>query len=123
MNRETLFGMAFGDWSTELPLLGTLYTPDVIFYLCGIAIGGAGGVLYSSSRSLMVRHTDPERPAEAFGLFALTGRVTAFLAPILITAFTWWTGSNNLGFLPVIGLFIIGLTLLAFVRAEGDQTP
>ena len=122
MNRDTLFGAAFGDWSTALPLLGTLYTPDVIFYFCGIAIGGAGGILYSASRSLMVRHADPDRPAEAFGLFALTGRVTAFLAPILITIATWWTGSNNLGFLPVIGLFIIGLTLLTFVQAEGDQS-
>ena len=121
MTRETLFGAAFGDWSTQLPLLGRLTTPDVIFYLCGIAIGGAGGVLYSSSRSLMVRHTDPARPAEAFGLFALTGRVTAFLAPALITLFLWITQSNNLAFLPVIGLFTVGLILLAFVHAEGDQ--
>lgn len=121
MNRDTIFGVPFGDWAITLPLLGILYVPDVIFYGCGIAIGGAGGVLYSASRSLMVRHAHPDRPAEAFGLFALTGRVTAFLAPTLIFVFTWWTGSTNLGYLPLIALFIIGLILLRFVKAEGDQ--
>ena len=59
------------------------------------------------------------RPAEAFGLFALTGKATAFLAPALITVFTLWTQSNQLGFLPVIGLFF-GLSLLYWVKPDGD---
>jgi len=83
--------------------------------------GGGGGANYSASRSMMVRHAHPERPAEAFGLFALTGRATAFLAPMLIGLFTWWTGSVQLGFLPVIGLFLIGLFLLRFVDPNGDR--
>jgi UMF1 family MFS transporter len=36
---------------------------------------------YAASRSMMVRHTNPDRPTEAFGLFALAGKATAFLAP------------------------------------------
>ena len=95
--------------------------PDIIFYVCGAAIGGAGGVLYASSRSMMVRHTHPDRPTEAFGLFALTGKATAFLAPALITLFTWFTGNNQLGFLPVIFLFIIGLIMLRWVNEDGDR--
>ena len=95
--------------------------PDIIFYICGAVIGGAGGVLYSASRSMMVRHTDPDRAAEAFGLFALTGKATAFLAPALITFFTLWTQSNQLGFLPVIFLFLGGLVLLAWVQPDGDR--
>ena len=69
----------------------------------------------------MVRHTHPDRPAEAFGLFALTGKATAFLAPAFITLFTWWTGSNQFGFLPVIFLFLIGLFLLRWVNKDGDR--
>lgn len=95
--------------------------PDIIFYICGAAIGGAGGALYSSSRSLMVRHTNPERPAEAFGLFALTGKATAFLAPMMIGITTYATGSNQLGFIPVIVLFLIGLLMLRWVNSEGDR--
>lgn len=95
--------------------------PDILFYICGAAIGGAGGALYSASRSLMVRHTNPERPAEAFGLFALTGKATAFLAPTLIGISTYLTQSNQLGFLPVIFLFLAGLVLLRWVDGEGDR--
>ncbi|SHJ05909.1 MFS transporter [Wenxinia saemankumensis] len=112
MSREHLF------W---LPLAEGSPVPDITFYLCGALIGGSGGALYSASRSLMVRHTDPSRPAEAFGLFALTGRATAFLAPALITLFTWITMSNQLGFLPVIALFLVGLILLGFVDKDGDR--
>jgi UMF1 family MFS transporter len=83
-----------------LPLPPGSILPDVLFFLCGALIGGAGGALYSASRTLMVRHADPTRSGEAFGLFALTGRATAFLAPALIALCTWATGSTQLGFLP-----------------------
>jgi UMF1 family MFS transporter len=112
MSRDSLFG---------LPLSPDSGLPDVIFYICGGIIGGAGGALYSASRSMMVRHTDPARPAEAFGLFALTGKATAFLAPALITLFTVLTQSNQLGFLPVIGLFLMGLVLLVWVHPQGER--
>ena len=112
MSRETLFGAPLAEGSG---------LPDIIFYICGVCIGGAGGAVYASSRSMMVRHTHPERPAEAFGLFALTGKATAFLAPALITLFTVMTGNNQLGFLPVIFLFLIGLFLLRWVNKDGDR--
>ena len=112
MSREAIFGIPFAEGSG---------TPDLIFYICGVCIGGAGGAVYASSRSMMVRHTHPDRPAEAFGLFALTGKATAFLAPALITLFTLMTGNNQLGFLPVIFLFLIGLFLLRWVNKNGDR--
>lgn len=113
MSREGLFGLvAFPDGST---------VPDIIFYICGAAIGGAGGAVYSASRSMMVRHTHPERPNEAFGLFALSGKATAFMAPALIAVFSNVTGNTQLGYVPVIALFILGLYLLRFVNPEGDH--
>ena len=112
MSRESLFGM---------PLDQGSLVPDVIIYICGAVIGGAGGALYSASRSMMTRHTNPDRPAEAFGLFALTGTATAFLAPALITVFTTATQSNQLGVLQVIFLFLLGLFLLRWVHPEGDR--
>ncbi|WP_375279432.1 MFS transporter [Pseudooctadecabacter sp.] len=111
MSREQLFWVA-------LPIGSTV--PDTVFYVCGAVIGGAGGAVYSASRSMMVRHTHPDRPAEAFGLFALSGKATAFLAPAGITLFTWLTGSPQLGFLPVIFLFLLGLVLLWWVKPQGD---
>jgi UMF1 family MFS transporter len=112
MSREALFGFPLEEGST---------LPDIIFYVCGAVIGGAGGAVYASSRSMMVRQTHPERPAEAFGLFALSGKATAFLAPAAITLLTYLTNNNQLGFLPVIFLFLLGLFLLRWVKPEGDR--
>lgn len=104
-----------------IPLAPGSSLPDIVFYICGAAIGGAGGALYAASRSMMVRHTHPERPTEAFGLFALSGKATAFLAPALIGFFTWLLQSPRLGIIPLIFLFLIALYLLRWVRAEGDN--
>lgn len=112
MTREHVFG---------IPLAEGSKVPDILFYICGSIIGGAGGGIYSASRSMMVRHTHPERPTEAFGLFALSGKATAFLAPGLIALFTWWLGDARLGFSPVIVLFLLGFLLLRYVHPEGDR--
>ena len=113
MSRSSFYGLGLAEGST---------LPDVLFYVCGAAIGGSGGGIYSASRSMMVRHTNPARPTEAFGLFALAGKATAFLAPLLIGIFTYWLNDARLGFAPVVGLFILGMVLLRWVHPEGDQT-
>lgn len=112
MSRTTFFGIPLAEGSN---------LPDIIFYICGAAIGGSGGGIYAASRSLMVRHTHPDRPTEAFGLFALSGKATAFLAPALIGLFTYLLNDARLGFSPVIALFIIGMILLHWVNKDGDQ--
>lgn len=112
MSRTQFFGLA-------LPAGSGL--PDIVFFGCGVLIGGFGGILQSTSRSLMVRHTSPTNATESFGLYGLSGRATAFLAPMLIGIATAATGSARLGITPVIGLFLIGLIMLYWVQAEGDQ--
>lgn len=111
MSRTQIFGVPFAANST---------LPDVIFFTCGVIIGGAGGALYAASRSLMVRHTEPGSPTKSFGLFALSGKATAFLAPALITLFTYISGNVQFGFVPVIILFLLGLIMLRWVNKDGD---
>ena len=113
MSRDSFFGM---------PLAPGSGLPDIVFYVCGAAIGGAGGALYAASRSMMVYHANPDRPTEAFGLFALSGKATAFLAPGLISLVTTLTQSARLGISPVIGLFVASLFLLVWVKPKGDRT-
>ena len=112
MDRSQIFGFAFAEGSNA---------PDIIFMTCGVVIGGFGGILQSASRSLMVRHTDPEKATESFGLYGLSGRATAFLAPALIAAATAATESARLGVSPLIALFLVGLLLLRWVKPQGDQ--
>ena len=103
-----------------LPLAEGSRLPDALFFLCGALIGGAGGALQSASRTMMVRHTTPERATEAFGLYALSGKATAFLAPLLIATVTDVTGSQRLGISPLIVMFLLALVLLVWVKAKGE---
>ena len=112
MSRESFFGIALAEGST---------LPDTVFFGCGILIGGLGGVLQAASRSMMVRHADPDAPTESFGLYGLSGRATAFLAPALIGIVTVATGNARLGVAPLIVLFLLGLVLLRWVKANGDR--
>lgn len=112
VSREAVFGVAVGPDSR---------LPDAAFYVLGGLIGAAGGAMQSASRTMMVRQADPARMTEAFGLYALTGKATSFLAPLSIGIVTDITGSQQQGILPVIVLFVIGLILLLWVKPHGDR--
>lgn len=112
MTRESIFGIPLPEGSS---------LPDIIFFACGVVIGGMGGTLQAASRSLMVRHADPAAPTESFGLYGLSGRATAFMAPALILVVTDLTGSARYGVSPLIGLFLIGLILLIWVKPDGEK--
>lgn len=110
---------------TRDQILGILLDPasgasDTILFVCGALIGAAGGALQAASRTLMVRHTTPDQATEAFGLFALSGKVASFMSPALIGIVTAATGSQRWGMTPLIGMFAVGLVLLFFVRARGE---
>ncbi|MGC1496284.1 MAG: MFS transporter [Sulfitobacter sp.] len=94
--------------------------PDIMFYVAGALIGAAGGALQASSRNMMTRQGNPDRMTESFGLYALSGKATSFIAPALIAVTSDITGSQRLGITPVVGLFILGLVLLAWVKPNGD---
>lgn len=111
LSREAIFG---------IPISYQSSLPDNLFIFAGACIGAAGGVLQASSRTFLVDQADPARMTEAFGLYALTGKATAFLAPMLIAVFTSLSGSQRLGVSPVIGLFVIGLILLFWVRSSDE---
>ena len=95
--------------------------PNIAFYILGAIIGAAGGSLQTASRTMMVRQGDPERMTEAFGLYALAGKATSFLAPLSIGVVTTATGSQQAGVTPLIILFLIGFGLLVWVQPDGDR--
>ena len=112
LSRDNLYG---------IPLDEAGSTADIIFYICGALIGGAGGPLQAASRTMLVRHTTPERATEAFGMFALSGKVASFISPLLIAIVTQISGSARIGISPVVLLFILGLVLLIWVRPKGEM--
>jgi UMF1 family MFS transporter len=72
----------------------------------------------SSSRTLMARMAPPEMATQFFGLFALSGTVTAFLAPMMVATTTAWFQSQRAGFASLTVLMVLGFLLLGRVRQE-----
>lgn len=101
--------------------------PDVVFYAAGSALGAAAGALQAASRTLLVHQSQGRMgTVQAFGLYALSGKATAFLGPTLIAGATALTGSQRAGISPVIVLFLIGLALLYKVKTspkEPEEQP
>jgi len=114
MSRENFFGLAMDPNSSM---------PDIVFYICGCAIGAAGGTLQAASRTMMVFHTTPERATEAFGLYALSGKATTFLGTAGVTIVTALSGSARIGIaVPLIVLFVAGMVLLRWVKPLGERS-
>jgi len=76
----------------------------------------------SSSRTLMARLSPPEMATQFFGLFALSGTVTAFLAPLLVGTLTDWFDSQRAGMASLTLLMVIGFVLLLQVKEEQTRT-
>ena len=109
LSRESFYG---------LPLDPSSGTPDTIFYVAGGILGFVSGPIQSASRTFLVFLVDEKRITEGFGLYALVGRGTAWLAPALITLFTWLGGSQQTGLVPIVFLLFVGWYLLRFVNIK-----
>jgi UMF1 family MFS transporter len=74
--------------------------------------------MMSSSRTLLARMAPPEKMGQFFGLFAFSGKVTAFLAPLAVAATTTITGSQRLGVGIIFAFLVVGLLLMLLVRPQ-----
>jgi UMF1 family MFS transporter len=91
-------------------------TAEKVYLLLGCLIGMAGGPLQAASRTLLIRMAPKDRIAQYFGLFALTGKVTSFVGPLLIGVITAVTASQKAGMAVLVVFFVAGLMLLRRVR-------
>jgi len=98
-----------------LPLFNTW--PDFWFIGCDFGMSVFVVASFASSRTLMAQLAPPGRSAAFFGLFALSGRATAWACPWLVGLATAAFASQQLGYLPIAGMTVVGLAILAFVKA------
>ncbi len=91
--------------------------PDVRWlWGAGLALGLFIGPVQSSSRTMMARLAPAGKRAEMFGLFALSGRVTAFAGPALVAWVTLAFDSQRAGMASTLVFLVLGLALLAGLR-------
>jgi UMF1 family MFS transporter len=99
-----------------------LVTSTLAFWIVGGLLGIFVGPSQAASRSLMAHLAPPEVRTEMFGLYAMTGKITAYIGPFLLGTVTYWTGSQRLGVATILMFFVIGMILLLPVR-EPHRAP
>ena len=106
----TLFGALQLPLDDSGGLFGTAAEKAYILY--GLLIGVAFGPVQASSRSYMARSVTAEEAGRYFGIYALSGRATSFLAPFTVATVTALAGSARLGMAMLIVFFVVGLVIL-----------
>ena len=91
------------------------------FIALGCMIGLFIGPAQAASRSLMARLAPAELRTELFGLYALSGKATAFIGPALVGWVTVWADSQRAGMATIVVFFPVGLVLLWPLKDPGRR--
>lgn len=116
---RVLFFLPAPELSPTRGLFGSLQ--EKVFMGFGLLLGFCMGPMQAASRTLIGRLAPQGMSGEFFGLFALSGRATAWMAPLAIGIITTATQSNRLGVACVLVFLVLGFVLLWQVREERAQ--
>ncbi len=83
-----------------------------MFWIFGLPLGIFVGPIQAASRSMMARLAPPKMRTEMFGLYAFSGKATAFLGPALFGWATMAFNSPRAGMATILVFFAVGLAVL-----------
>ncbi|MBM09195.1 MAG: MFS transporter [Magnetovibrio sp.] len=84
----------------------------MLFWIFGVSLGFFVGPAQSASRSMIARLAPVNMRAEFFGLYAFSGKATAFLGPAAVAFFADIYQSQRIGMATVVVFLVIGLLLM-----------
>ena len=133
MNITAFIGAIIGGYANDrftsksviiFSLLGLIFSSTIILFiktqllfLIFAAINGFFiGPIQSASRVFITKSIDQNNQASGFGLFALSGKLTSFIGPLLVSTITYISNSQRIGFSSAIILLLIGLLILLKVK-------
>ena len=133
MNITAFIGAIIGGYANDrftsksviiFSLLGLIFSSTIILFiktqllfLIFAAINGFFiGPIQSASRVFITKSIDQNNQASGFGLFALSGKLTSFIGPLLVSTITYISNSQRIGFSSAIVLLLIGLLILLKVK-------
>jgi len=93
-------------------------TGEQVYMLAGVLIGISGGPAQAASRTFMARLAPKDMMTEFFGLYALSGKATSFIAPFVIALATSAANSQRAGLFVVVVFLLVGFCLLLPVKEE-----
>ena len=133
MNITAFIGAIVGGYANDrfssksviiFSLIGLIISSSIILFLKSKVIflffasinGFFIGPVQSASRVFMTKSIDENNQASGFGLFALSGKLTSFIGPLLVSTITYISNSQKIGFSSAIALLFIGLLVLLKVK-------
>jgi UMF1 family MFS transporter len=116
----TLFGLVQFSAADSGGMFGTAAEKAYVLY--GLFIGIAFGPVQASSRSYLARSVSAAEAGRYFGIYALAGRATSFVAPFLVASVTTAFASPRLG-MAMILIFLVGGTLVLLTTPYPAANP
>lgn len=83
-----------------------------VYMAFAMLVGIVAAPIQAASRTLLARLAPPDKVTQFFGLFAFSGKATAFLAPALIALITAWASDQRLGMASITVFLLAGLILM-----------
>jgi UMF1 family MFS transporter len=100
----------------SLPFFNTW--PEIIYVGIVIIIAIFITASYANSRTMLARIAPTTKMTEFFGLYALSGTATAFLAPWAVQLTTDFSGDDATGLASILVLLAIGWVMMLSVKNE-----
>ena len=95
--------------------------PEILYVLVSVLFALFITSAYANSRALLARIAPEAEMTKFFGLYALSGQVTTFIAPLMVAFFTRFYG-NQAGFGSVLILLIAGFVLMFWVKETRESS-
>jgi UMF1 family MFS transporter len=93
-----------------------------MIWAAGLLVGLAAGPNQSASRSLLGRFVPDDKETEFYGFFAFSGKLTAFMGPLLFGILTTMFDTQRAGVAVVLVFFLLGALVLTTVdEREGIE--
>jgi UMF1 family MFS transporter len=107
---EVLFFIPVGELPAERGLFGSPH--EMVFMTFAILLGICTGPMQAASRTLIGRLAPPGMSGKFYGLFALSGRATVWMAPMAIAIVTTATQAPRWGVAVILPFLLVGFVLL-----------
>jgi MFS transporter, UMF1 family len=91
---------------------------EQVFLAFAVLVGSVSAPVQAASRSLLARLAPPDKITQYFGLFAFSGKATAFLAPFVVASVTAATGSQRYGMAAILLFLIVGALMMLPVKSR-----
>lgn len=89
-----------------------LVTRRELFWAASLVLGFFIGPVQAASRSYLAHLAPSQMTNQMFGLYAFSGKATAFIGPLLVGWITAFTNSQRIGMSAILVLFVIGFVLM-----------